>query len=162
MWLKGLDVFVSCRGNYQDQIEFTSAADIHDISKFDLNKKYSLSMALKSRDTGKIFVLATDYHKVDFVNYNQSDLSYYRLPTSKMILNSSQVAVDEDGVYDVVCVLTVKEDGQDVVLFDTLEIGYLRSYYGLIIPDSVDSNGVTHKYRVSGIGGKLTIKVTSE
>ena len=162
MWLDGLYVYVSCRGHYQDEIEFDAAGDIRDKSKFDLNKEYSLSMALKSRETGKIFVLATDYQKIERVTYNGSNISYYRFEGSNIDLKSSEVVVDEDGTYDVVCVLTVKENGQDVIVFDTQEVGYLRGYYGLTIPDSVDSNGVVHKYKASGIGGKLTIKVTSQ
>ncbi|MDE5756937.1 MAG: hypothetical protein K2I23_07600 [Clostridia bacterium] len=161
MWVEDLNVYVSCRGHYQDEIEFDAHADIHDMSKMDFSKEYSLSMALKSRETGKIFILATDYQQLEKVHYNGSNRSYYRLKVSSIELKSSEVVVDEDGTYDVVCVLTIKEDGQDVILCDTQEIGYLRQYRGLTIPDSVDSKGVTHKYTVSGVGGKLTIKVTS-
>ncbi|MDE6474808.1 MAG: hypothetical protein K2L70_06895 [Clostridia bacterium] len=161
MWTNNVNVYVACRGHHQDEIEFSASADINDMSKFDLTKEYSLSMALKSRETGKIYIIATDYHKIEKVNYNGSNETYYRIYGANIDLDASSIAVDENGIYDVVCVLTAKENGEDVILFDTKEVGFLRQYYGLIIPDSVDSKGVTHKYSVRGVGGKLTITVTS-
>lgn len=79
-----------------------------------------------------------------------------------MNIDASSIVVDENGTYDVVCILTVKENGEDIILFDTQELGYLRQYYGLIIPDSIDSNGVRHIYSARGAGGKLTITVKSD
>ncbi|MDE7209416.1 MAG: hypothetical protein K2O31_05975 [Clostridia bacterium] len=161
IWINDVNVYVGCRGHYQDEIEFSASADINDMSKFDLTKEYSLSMALKSRETGKIYIMATDYHKIEEVKYNGSNETYYRMYGSDIDIDALSIAVDENGIYDVVCVLTVKENGEDVVLFDTQEVGYLRQYYGLIIPDSVDSKGVIHRYSARGVGGKLTITVTS-
>lgn len=162
MLISYIDVYVSCRGHYQDEVEFSATAEINDMSKFDLTKDYSLSMALKSRETGKIYIIATDYHKIEKVNYNGSNDSYYRMYTSSMNIDASSIVVDENGTYDVVCILTVKENGEDIILFDTQELGYLRQYYGLIIPDSIDSNGVRHIYSARGAGGKLTITVKSD
>ncbi len=108
MLISYIDVYVSCRGHYQDEVEFSATAEINDMSKFDLTKDYSLSMALKSRETGKIYIIATDYHKIEKVNYNGSNDSYYRMYTSSMNIDASSIVVDENGTYDVVCILTVK------------------------------------------------------
>ena len=163
MIIDDVDVYVSCYEYRQEDIYFSADASILDTSKFDLNKEYSLSMAFKSRETGRIYIMATDYHKPYKVNYNGSNTEYYYVLNGAGIrLSTLNVRVDEDGTYDVVCVLTVKEDGQDVILLDTMEIALLRGYYGLVIPDSVDGNGVTHKYKASGTGKKLVITVTSE
>ncbi|MDE7168138.1 MAG: hypothetical protein K2O28_04740 [Clostridia bacterium] len=163
IWLSDVYTYVSCRGHDQDEIEFDAGADIYDTSKFNIKKEYSLSFALRSRETGKLYILATDYNPLEKTFYNGSNTEYYyRLKQTSYDLNSSVICVDEDGTYDVTCVLTAKNNGKDEILFDTLEVAYMRGYYGLIIPDSVDANGVTRKYTVSGICGKLTIKVTSE
>ncbi len=161
IWISYLHTYVSCRGHRQDEVEFDAHADVYDIEKFDLGKEYSLSMALKSRESGKLYILATDYNELEQVRYNGGYEYYYRLSAS-IDLASELIVVDEDGTYDVVCVLTVREDGEDVVLVDSLEAAFMRQYYGLVIPDSVDDNGTVHKYSVTGTGGKLVITVSSD
>ena len=165
MILEGVGAYASCRNHYKDKIEFSASADIRDISAFDLQKEYSLSMAFKSTKTGEIYIVGTDYQKIESVKYNGSATDYYyRFAGSDIELDTSEVAmaIDTDGTYELVCVLTVKENGQDAILFDPLERAYLMQYYGLNIPDRVDKDGVTHKYKVSGTGKKLEITVTSE
>lgn len=146
----------------EEQIYFNANAEINDLSKFDSEKEYSLSMALKSRETGKLFIVATCYVNLEnCLYYGGTTDAYYQL-TSNITLPASEIAVDENGTYDIVCVLTTRENGEDKVLFDTMEAAFLRSYYGLNIPNSTDGNGVTHKYAVSGTGGKLVITVSSD
>lgn len=163
IWISYLSSYVSCRGHNQDNVEFSVNADVYDVTKFDLTKEYSLSMALKSRESGKLYIVATDYKELERAIYNggtENDY-FYRL-SSSINLSSELIVVDEDGIYDVVCVLTAEGDGGDVVLVDTLEPAFLRQYYGLVIPDSVDDNGTVHKYSVTGTGGKLVITVSSD
>ena len=155
-------VYVGCRGHYKEEIEFDAGADIYDQTLIDINKEYSLSMALRERTTGRLYIIATSYSKPEKTYYNGSDTEYYyRFTGTNLDLNAS-VIQDTDGVYDVTCVLTEKVGEKDKILLDTLEIGYLRQYYGLIIPDSVDNNGITHHYSCKSNGGKLTIIVTSD
>lgn len=156
-------VYVGCRGHYKEEIEFDAGADIYDQSLININKEYSLSMALKERTTGKLYIIATHYNKPQQTYYNGSETEYYyRFEGTSLDLNASVIKVDTDGTYDIVCVLTERENDEDKILLDTLEIGYLRQYYGLIIPNSVDENGIIHHYTCKSTGGKLTIVVTSE
>lgn len=153
-----MNVYLGCRGHYQEEIEFDAGADVYDLSFFDLSKKYSLSMALRERTTGKLIIVATSY------NYIENHGHYYSLPSTYLDLVADDVLrIKETGVYDITCVLTVKENGQDVILFDTLEIAFLRQYYGLKISDLTDTQtGITYNYAVKGVGGKIVITVTSD
>ena len=159
--------YVSARDYDKDILEFDANADVYDMSYFDLNKEYSLSLALKSRETGKLTIIATSYAKLEKVNYNGSTTEFYhRLKSTHLDLDASCIKVDEDGVYDLVCVLTEKgNNNDDIILVDTLEPAYLRGYSGLIIPDSVQEidkeHSITHHYSARGAGGKITITVTS-
>lgn len=81
---------------------------------------------------------------------------------SDITLTSSEIAVDENGTYDIVCVLTTRENGKDKVMVDTMETSRLKDYYGLNFPDSSDNSGITRKYAVSKTGGKLVITVSSD
>lgn len=165
MPIRYLSVYTSCRDQEKNGIEFSANADILDKSKFDLGKEYSLSAALKSRDSGKLYIIGTDYQSIESVEYNYPDdyngvkEIYYTLSGCNIDIESSVINIAEPGEYDLTCVLTVKENDQDVIFFDTLENAYLRTYLGLEIPDFTDSNGVTYRYTVSGINGKLTISV---
>ncbi|MBQ9793107.1 MAG: hypothetical protein IJW32_05175 [Clostridia bacterium] len=153
-----MNLFLSCRGHYQEEIEFDVDADVYDLSFFNLSKQYSLSMALRERSTGKVTIVATSY------DYLEDRGDYYSLPSTYLDLVADDVLrIKETGVYDITCVLTVKENGQDVILFDTLETAFLRSYYGLKISDLTDTaTGITYKYAVKGVGGKIVITVTSD
>lgn len=159
-------VYVSCRDHEKKEIEYSAHADILDMSKFDTAKKYSLSMALRSRDTNSLFIVATDYQYLEEVTYHYPDdyigekETYYRLSQANIDIDSSAIKINEPGEYDITCVLTVKENGEDVILFDTLLVAYLRQYYGLEIPNYTDNNGVIYSYAVSTICGKLTITAT--
>ena len=155
-------VYVSCRGHDKKELEFDASADIYDMSKFDVNKEYSLSCALKNRDTGEIIILATEYNTLEEVYYAGSTTeTYFRVKSTSLDLNSSVINITKDGIYDITTVLTEKLDDKDVILFDTLEIAYLRQYYGLEIP-SYEQDGKLYNYSVKGVGGKLVITVSSE
>lgn len=161
--LKNVDTNVSTSNSYgEEYIRFHANAEINDISKFDTEKEYSLSMALKSRENGKLFIAATDYRKPEKCFYNGSSTDYYYRLTSDITLTSSEIAVDENGTYDIVCVLTTRENGKDKVMVDTMETSRLKDYYGLNVPDSSDNSGITRKYAVSKTGGKLVITVSSD
>ncbi|MDE7083544.1 MAG: hypothetical protein K2O89_07600 [Clostridia bacterium] len=163
IWLTDVYVNVDCRSNTIGGFAVYVGANIYDTTKFDLEKEYSLSVALRSRETGKLFVIATEYNRLEKVFYAGSMAEYYyRLKETSYYLASSVISIDEDGTYDLTCVLTIDNDGKHEILFDTLETAYLMRYYSLKIPNSVDDNGVTHKYTTSGTGGKFTITVTSE
>lgn len=161
-------IYTECRGHYQDEIEFYTSADVYDLEAFDLNKEYSLSVAMKERTTGELTIICTDYKKLEEVEYNYDPSytgkkdTYFRFQQSSWDLESSVIKVEKDGVYDFVLVLTEKVDGEDVILLDTLEVAYLMRSYGLKIPDSVDGDGVTHSYAVNSTGGRLTITVTTK
>ncbi len=167
--ISDVDVYTSCRGHYQEEIEFDADADIYDMSYFDVNKEYSMSMALRERTTGEVIIVATDYKLLEEVEYNYGPNyegereTYFRLSGSGMDLDADDVLrVKTAGVYDLTCVLTVKENGEDVIMFDTLETALLRGYYGLKITDLVDTaSGITYKYGVDAKGGRITITVTA-
>lgn len=162
--IEGLSVYVSCRGHYKNEIEFSASADLYDIDFFDFEKKYSLSMGLRSKSTGIVYIIGTDYQFIEEVEYNYNvgyegeRSTYYRLATSNIDIISSAIQISEVGEYDLTCVLTVKEEGVDVIVFDTLENAYLRQYHGLIIPDYTDNN-ITYSYTVNKRGGKISIIV---
>jgi hypothetical protein len=160
--ISGVSVYVSCRDWDKSGIEFDCSADVYDMSKFDVNKEYSLSMALRNRETGNLYIVATCYNLLEEVYYNGSTTdTYFRLKQTYLDLDSSVINIEEDGVYDITCVLTVKENNEDVVLFDTLEVAYLIQFHGLIIPNSIDSNDVEHAYAVESTGGKIVVTVSS-
>lgn len=153
--------YVSARDHDQNILEFDADADIYDYSAFDKNKEYSLSLALKSRETGELTIIATSYAKL----YGSEDTSY-NLARTILNVKAEQIAVVGDGVYDFVCVLTEKgKNGEDIVLVDTLQPCYLLQFHGLIIPDAVEetdgNHKVVHHYEARGVEGKITITVTS-
>ncbi len=157
--ISDVSVFVGTRNN---DITFEATAFVYDMSKFDINKKYSLSMALRNRQTGNLYIVGSDYKLLEENFYNGSETETYFRTDSEVFLNASNIKLSENGEYDVTCVLTVKENGEDVIMFDTLLIGYLfRDYMGLSIQNSVDENGIEHSYKVKGRGGKITIIVSS-
>lgn len=133
--------------------------ETYDFKQFDQNKEYSLSTALREKTTGKIYVVATNYVRGEPTKYTNGKL------TGEYIIYSdtgfSNLDIDSDGEYVVTLVVTEKVNGKDVIIFDTKEDCYVRRYKGLEISDSVDSKGVTHHYKCSGRGGKLTITVSS-
>ena len=155
MPITDVTIYTSCRGHYQEEIEFDAYAYVYDITMFDLAKEYSLSMALKERTTGKITVIATNYAKL-----TKRGGDYWELPDISIDAEADDILrIKEAGVYDITCVLTVKQRGQDVVLFDPLEVAYLRSYYGLKLNDLTDG-GTTYKYDIASTGGRITLTVT--
>ena len=56
---------------------------------------------------------------------------------------------------------TVKcsEQGEDIIVFDTLENVLLRTYMGLIIPDYQSLDGTVYSYKVKSTGKVLEITV---
>ena len=159
MPISNVDVYVSTSGN---SIMVDLSADVYDMNRFNLNKEYSLSLALRNRETGNHYIVKTSYNLLEKTFYNGSNTNfYYRFKQVTLTLNAAEINLPENGEYDVTCVLTVKDNGDDVVMFNTLEIGYLRRYSKITIPNSVDENFVEHKYEVKGNGGKLTIIVSN-
>ena len=165
----GKDILISYVHDYvayRGKLEFDATADIYDMSKFDINKQYSLSMALRNRESGNLYIIATSYRYLQKVKYDgatgeSEDDYYYTLSPTNLDLDSSIIKVTEEGEYDVTCVLTEKANGEDVVVFDTHSVSYLRQYSKFYIPD-YQKDGLTYSYNVAGTGGKLTITVTAE
>ena len=143
-------------------IYFDASADVCDMSAFNLNKEYSLSMALKNRETGKIKIIGTDYDKLEKANYTSGTDYYYRVKQSGIIVNANELGLTEDGTYDIVCVLTVKNNDKDVVIFDTLEVAFLMENFNAETFIAVDAQDVEHTYTIKGFGGKLFIEVATK
>ena len=67
--------------------------------------------------------------------------------------------LDEPGTYTLTTVLTYNEQGEDIIVFDTLENVLLRTYMGLIIPDYQSLDGTVYSYKVKSTGKVLEITV---
>lgn len=96
-------------------------------AEFDLNTEYSLSLALKEQTTGEIIVIATQYMHLDETEYNYGPNyegvrdTYYRFYTTSYHYKLNDLfRVKKAGVYDLVSVVTVKQDGEDVIIHDEL------------------------------------------
>lgn len=161
MPISDVDVYVSTSGSI-NLIHVDLNADVYDMSRFDISKEYSLSVALRNRESGNIYIVGTSYTLLTKVyNNGSTEHFYYRFEGCNVNIDAEDINLSENGEYDLICVLTEKVDGDDVVMFNTLEIGYLRRYSKITIPNSVDENSVEHKYDVKGNGGKLTIIVSN-
>ncbi|MBQ8845194.1 MAG: hypothetical protein IJ008_04205 [Clostridia bacterium] len=115
--------------------------------------EYSLSLALKSEED--LYIIATDYHTLELnteMSYIQSYINWGEL---------TGINIDKDGEYTLVIVFTQKINGKDVVILDTNEPAYITTFMGFDIPDTIDSNNVTHSYSTKGVGGKLVVTVSS-
>lgn len=134
---------------------------LKNLNKFDVDKEYSFSLALKSVETGEIYVIATDYHKLVG---SEATANWYDFEHSTVRLDEfPTINIHKAGVYQAVCVLTVKEGQEDVVVFDPLANVDLDEYHCLNIKDSVDEeNGKTYSYKSSCAGGRLRIIVSEK
>ena len=161
--ISDLSHYASCRGHNLTEIEYTASADIYNLNQFNLDKMYSLSMALR-KDDGTIHLLATDYHYLEKINYAGSKEDYYyRLQSDLNLLVDEKsnpiFTLDEPGTYTLTTVLTYNEQGEDIIVFDTLENVLLRTYMGLIIPDYQSLDGTVYSYKVKSTGKVLEITV---
>lgn len=161
--ISDLSHLASCRSHSRNEIEYSASADIYDINKFDVDKKYSLSVALK-KDDGTIYILGSDYEYLEKVNYaGSTEKYYYRIHSDINILtddkNSPLYLIKEPGTYVLTTVLTYHNNGKEEILFDTLENVLLADYHGLSISDYHDDSGIVYTYKVKGIEKKLEIIV---
>ena len=136
-----------------DNISFSAEANVEKMSKFDKNKKYSLSCALKNKETGKIYILANNY-----VNFAAGTTF---LPLKGSEFSTSSINIPENGVYEFVLVVVEEKDGKDVIMHDSRMTMIDKKFKGLVIPNSVDENGIEHKYEVLGGNGKLIVTVSN-
>ncbi len=149
-----LRVSVDCCGHNNDELRFDANSYVADQNFFTLGHEYSYSVALRERTSGKLYIIGTNYQIIN--NITENGLQFV------CDVNASSIKVDTDGVYDLTCVITEKVNGEDKIVFDTLETAFLIRYFGLEIPDSTDAKGVTHSYKCAGYGGKLVITVTTK
>lgn len=164
--ISGLSHLASCRSHSHNEIEYSASADIYDINKFDVDKMYSLSVALK-KDDGTIYILGSDYDYLEKVHYaGSTEEYYYRIHSNINILtddkNNPLYLIKDPGTYVLTTVLTHYNNGKEEILFDTLENVLLAKYYGLSIPNYQDNNGIVYTYKVKGIEKKLEIIINSK
>lgn len=148
--------YVSIYWNTDMQISLD--ADIYDITKFDTTKKYSRTLALREVNTGELIIIHKDYNLLTnnghyYVFGNTS--AHYYLKTNEVL------RINKTGEYDLTFLITMEDNDEDIIVFDTLSTLLLRYYGGVKLENYTDSEtGITYKYDCSGKGGRFILKVT--
>lgn len=144
-------------------MHITLAADIYNINKFDISKKYSLTLALRETTTGKLIILHKDYKNLKLVGSDSNRYYVFDSTSAFYYLDTENVLrIKEAGEYDLTFLITMQNGEEDVVVFDTLSVLLLRRYGGVKLNDLVDSEtGITYKYSCSGKGGRFLLNVTA-
>ena len=146
-----------------NDMHITLDAEIYDITKFDISKKYSLTLALRETTTGKLIIIHKQYKNLKL--YGSVGNQYYVFDSTSAFyyLDTENVLrINETGEYDLTFLITMQDGEEDVVVFDTLSTLLLRRYGGLKLNDLVDEQtGITYKYTTSGKGGRFLLNVTA-